>query len=68
LEKVKKIGIAFDDEEATPGIKCMAASIRGIDGEVSTAISINGPKMRFTFKKLNLWKEELIKTAKEISF
>jgi len=46
----------------------MAAPIRGIDGEVSTAISISGPKMRFTFKKLNLWKEELIRIAKEISF
>lgn len=68
LRKVRKEGIAFDDEEATPGIRCMAAPIRGIDGEVSTAISISGPKTRFSLRKINLWKKELIKTAKEISF
>jgi len=68
LEKVKEEGIAFDDEEATSGIRCIAVPIRDIDGEVSTAISISGPKTRFSFKKINLWKKELIRTAKEISF
>lgn len=68
LEKVRKEGIAFDNEKCTPGIRCMAAPIRGIDGEVSTAISISGPGIRFTLEKINLWKKELIKTAREISF
>jgi len=68
LEKVKEEGIAFDDEEATPGIECIAAPIRDIDGEVSTAISISGPKTRFTLEKIDLWKRELVKIAKKISF
>ena len=68
LEEVKEEGIAFDDEEATPGIRCIAAPIRGIDGEVSTAISISGPKTRFSFKEINLWKKELVKIARKISF
>jgi len=68
LEKVKEEGIAFDDEEATPGIRCIAAPIRDIDGEVSTAISISGPTIRFTLEKIDLWKRELVKVAREISF
>ena len=68
LEKVRIEGVAFNNEECTPGIRCMAAPIRGIDGEVSTAISISGPTMRFTLEKVDLWKRELVKVAREISF
>ena len=68
LEKVKEEGIAFDDEEATTGIRCIAAPIRDIDGEVSTAISISGPTIRFTLEKIDLWKRELVKVARKISF
>ena len=68
LEKVKIEGFAVDDEEATPGIRCIAAPIRDIDGEVSTAISISGPAIRFTLEKIDLWKRELIKVARKISF
>jgi len=68
LEKVREEGIAFDDEEATPGIRCIAAPIRDIDGEVSIAISISGPTLRFTLEKIDLWKRELVKVARKISF
>jgi DNA-binding IclR family transcriptional regulator len=68
LEKVKIEGFAVDNEECTPGIRCMAAPIIDLNGEVSTAISISGPGIRFTLEKINLWKKELIKTAQEISF
>jgi len=68
LGKVRKEGIAFDDEEATPGIRCIAAPIRDIDGEVSIAISISGPTLRFTLEKIDLWKRELVKVARKISF
>ncbi len=68
LEKVKIEGFAVDNGECTPGIRCMAAPIIDLNGEVSTAISISGPGIRFTLEKINLWKKELIKTAQEISF
>jgi len=67
LEKVKEEGIAFDDEEATSGIRCIAVPIRDIDGEVSTAISISGPIIRFTLEKIDLWKRELVKVTRKIS-
>jgi len=68
LEKVRGEGIALDNEECVPGIRCMAAPIVDANGEVSTAISISGPTIRFTLEKIDLWKRELIKVAREISF
>jgi len=68
LEKVKEEGIAFDDEETTPGIRCIAAPIVDANGEVLTAISISGPTVRFTLEKIDLWKRELVKVARKISF
>jgi DNA-binding IclR family transcriptional regulator len=68
LKKVKAEGIAFDNEEATPGTRCMAAPIVDVNGEVSTAISISGPTVRFTLEKIDLWKRELVKVARKVSF
>lgn len=68
LDKVKVEGFAIDDEECTPGIRCVAAPILDAINEVSTAISISGPTIRFTLDKIDLWKRELLKVAKEISF
>jgi len=68
LKKVKTEGIAFDNEEATPGIRCMAAPIVDANSEILAAISISGPTIRFTLEKIDLWKKELVKIAKRISF
>lgn len=54
LEKVREEGIALDNEECVPGIRCMSAPIIDINSEVSTAISISGPTMRFTSEKIDL--------------
>ena len=68
LEKVREEGIALDNEESVPGIRCMAAAIVDANGEVLTAISISGPTVRFTLEKIDLWKRELVKVARKISF
>jgi len=68
LEKIREEEFAFDNEECSPGIRCIAAPIVGANGEVSTAISISGPTVRFTLEKIDLWKRELAKVARKISF
>ena len=68
LEKLKIEGLAVDNEECTSGIRCMAAPIVDVAGEVSTAISISGPTVSFTLEKIDLWKRELVKVARKISF
>jgi DNA-binding IclR family transcriptional regulator len=46
LDKVRRHGIAYDDEEAEMGLKCVAAPIYDHDGEVVAALSVSAPADR----------------------
>lgn len=52
LKKVHKQGYALDDEEYEEGVRCIAAPVRDYTGNVVAAISISGPAMRMTDKKI----------------
>ncbi len=46
LDKVRRHGIAFDDEEAELGLKCVAAPIHDDAGDVVAALSVSAPADR----------------------
>ena len=46
LEVVRQQGFAVDDEEASLGIRCVAAPVFDNGGEVIAALSISGPASR----------------------
>ena len=46
LDKVRRHGIAYDDEEAELGLKCVAAPIHDEDGAVVAALSVSAPADR----------------------
>ena len=46
LDKVRRHGIAYDDEEAELGLKCVAAPIHDEDGKVIAALSVSAPADR----------------------
>jgi DNA-binding IclR family transcriptional regulator len=48
LRAVIENGVAFEYEESTVGIGCVAAPIAGADGQVIAALSVTGPTDRFT--------------------
>src|SRR5690625_2242651 len=48
LKKTKERGYALDDEEIVEGARCIAAPIFEINGRVVGAVSISGPKHRFS--------------------
>lgn len=50
LEATKDRGFSMDDEETTPGVRCVAAPIK-TDGEVHGAISISAPTSRLRGEK-----------------
>lgn len=67
LEKIKAQGYAIDNEEAEIGLKCVAAPIRDINGEVIAATSVSGPKVRMDDEKINEIVKDLLIMNQEIS-
>lgn len=68
LTDVMAHGYAVDDEENEEGIRCVAAPVRKERGKVIAAISISGPSVRMTEKKIEIeLKTQVMKTAVAIS-
>lgn len=47
LVRIPERGVAFEREESTLGIVCVAAPVLGADNQAVAAISVAGPTMRF---------------------
>ena len=68
LANVRAQGYALDNEENEEGIRCVGAPIRNGQGDVIAAISISGPTVRMTGKRIHSEpKTQVMKTALEIS-
>jgi len=63
LDKIRRHGIAYDDEEAELGLKCVAAPIRDDEGMVVAGISVSAPADRHDPD----WVIAVKQTADEIS-
>lgn len=46
LSKIRSRGFAFDDEEKTQGMRCVAAPIINLYGEAVAGLSVSGPTQR----------------------
>jgi len=68
LADVRAQGYAIDDEENEEGIRCIAAPVMSDRGNVIAAISISGPTVRMTEKRIHhKLKAGVMKTALDIS-
>ena len=63
LDKVRRHGIAYDDEEAELGLKCVAAPIHDDEGNIVAALSVSAPADRHDPE----WAAQVRKTADEVS-
>jgi len=52
LDEIKNQGYAIDDEEMTPGVRCIAAPVKNHIGEVNYCIGISGLAKRMTDENL----------------
>jgi IclR family KDG regulon transcriptional repressor len=52
LEAVRRNGIAFDDGEFDPEVRCVAVPVRDFAGRVTGAIGISGPIWRLSLQAL----------------
>jgi IclR family transcriptional regulator, acetate operon repressor len=48
LERVRRNGYAFDDEELHPGVRCLAAPVRDHRGRIVAAFGVSMPATRLT--------------------
>lgn len=63
LEQVRRDGLAFDDEEIEPGLRCIAAPVRDDSGQLVAGLSISAPAERHSAD----WAPLVLRTADAIS-
>jgi DNA-binding IclR family transcriptional regulator len=67
LALTAKRGYSIDEGEHQPDVRCVAAPIRGPAGHVFAAISVTGPRVRFTDARLPALAGLVVSTADQIS-
>jgi IclR family acetate operon transcriptional repressor len=67
LKKIKSRGWAVDDEERTPGMRCIAAPVFNQFGEAIAGISVSGPSIRMTPERDAALGELIRRAADEIT-
>jgi DNA-binding IclR family transcriptional regulator len=63
LEKIRRQGYAFDDEEAEKGVSCIGAGIYNDDGRLVAGLSVSAPSDRLN----KTWAAQIRQTAEKIS-
>jgi IclR family KDG regulon transcriptional repressor len=67
IANVRKVGIAYDNEEYAPGLCCIAAPVRDFSSRTIAAISLSMMKHRMTAERKAIFKEALLRTSVELS-
>lgn len=67
LAKVRQCGYGLDDEEATPGARCVAAPVLLEDEKVVAAVSVAGPTIRITTDRIPVFVEVVRAAGRTIS-
>lgn len=67
LKQVKKDGFAYDDQVFSPGLRCVAAPIRGPGGKVLFSLSVSAPAMRMEDETYIKVRDLVIKYANQAS-
>jgi IclR family KDG regulon transcriptional repressor len=67
MRAVRREGIAYDNEEYLPGLRCMAAAIRDYSTRIVAAMSLSMFKHRMTAERKRFFKEALLSASAELS-
>ena len=68
LARIRARGYSLDNEERTPGMRCIAAPIFDLSGEAAAGISVSGPTLRMSDARLESMSEAVIAAGRELSF
>ncbi|WP_343067776.1 IclR family transcriptional regulator [Halobellus ruber] len=64
LDQIREQGVAFDDEERLPGLRCVARAVTDNNCEVHGAISVSGPSSRMQGSRYD---EEIPQKLEEVT-
>ncbi len=67
LDEVRRNGIAFDDGEFDPEVRCVAVPVRDFAGRVTGAIGISGPIWRLSLQALQEKSARVREAAERLS-
>lgn len=67
LERIRKNGVAFDNEEHIKGVRCLAAPIKDYSGETRAALCVVGPKDNLSPKRMSEVQRDLLTVAGALS-
>ena len=67
LRRIRESGVAIDNEENTPGVRCVAAPIFGASGLPVAAISLTGPVQQVTEDRLPKIVERVREAARQLT-
>lgn len=67
IDKVREQGYAVDNEEHIEGVRCIAAPIRDAFGRVIAAVSVAGPTLRITTRRIDSVCATVQETARAVS-
>jgi DNA-binding IclR family transcriptional regulator len=67
LEQVKRQGYAIDDEEYDYGVRCIAAPVYNLNGEMVAAMGISGPSNRMSLEIISTMAAKVTGVAQALS-
>ncbi len=67
LRRIRENGFALDNEENTPGVRCVAAPIFDRAGTLTAALSLTGPIQQITDDRVSRLAEKVKEAARQIT-
>ncbi len=67
MARIRKKGVAFDNEEHIKGVRCLAAPIRDYSGDARAALCVVGPKDNLSPKRMIIVQHDLLAVAAAMS-
>ena len=67
LRKIRETGVAIDNEENTPGVRCVATPIFGRDSMPLAAMSLTGPVQQVTEERLGRIVEKMKEASRQLT-
>jgi DNA-binding IclR family transcriptional regulator len=67
LPAIRREGIAYDNEEYMPGLRCIAAPIRDFSSRTIAAMSLSVVKHKLTAERKSFFKQALLRVSADLS-